>query len=144
MIRGFALAVGVSALCVLASAAFASGGTTSFAAGQKRGPHLFLTVANGHVTKVRWRLNETCSGSANESNSGVDVLNAPITNGTFHKSVTHTSGNPGEPNGGYTDTTSFKGTIAGNTATVKVTDNLFVASTSPCYGSRTFTATATP
>ena len=128
---------------MLAASALASGGVTHFQAGSKSRAHLFLTVSHGEVTQARWRIRETCSGSAAESNSGVDVLNAPIANGRFHKTVTQTHGNPGVPNGGWTDTTSFRGTIASATATVKVTDNLFVASTSPCYGSHTFEAGVT-
>jgi hypothetical protein len=141
-LRGFGVAVTVSVACLLAASALAAGGVTHFEARSKPRVYLLFTVSHGKVTEARWSLRETCEQSAPESNSGDDVLNAPIRNGQFHKTVTQTHGNPGVPNGGWTDTTSFKGTIAGQTATVKVTDNLFVASTSPCYGSHTFAARA--
>jgi hypothetical protein len=142
---GFRSAMGIVAVTVFFMAAGAvalAAGSGSYEAGTRsKPPYLFLTVSRGKVTKVRWDIRERCSDGSNSFTSEVTKLNAPIKHGHFSGTVHHTFGN--SPLGLDTGVTKVKGTISGNTATVKLSDSEGITSLGSCDRSRTFTATKT-
>ncbi len=147
--RGFRFATGIIAASVavglMASAAVAlTSGRIFYEAGKRsKPPYLFLTVSHGKVTKVRWAIHEGCDGAPALSRftRETETLNAPITHGHFTKTVHYKLGGP--PVAISRGTTTVKGTIIGEHAIVKVSDEQDLASYSPCSGSRRFKATKT-
>lgn len=128
----------VVALLVCVAQALASVDVAWASSKRAKRPYLFMTVSHGKVTKVRWEVYYTCPGAQDFGyQPGAIVLNARIKNGRFSRSVTYQIGSSNLGND-YA-TTSVRGTIVGNTATVRLSDDQSYTSYSPCYGKHSFT-----
>jgi hypothetical protein len=132
----------VMAFLIAAAAVALASGEVFYEAGKRsKPPYVFLTVQRSVVTKVRWAIRVRCEGARPSFDSEVTKLNAPINNGHFSKTAHQTIGRSAL--GTSTATTTVKGTISRNHATVKLSVEEDIVSFGTCTGSHSFTATKT-